>query len=77
MNRMFVRMSARRRGIGETLGRTLIEAARDAGFKEMILSALDSHHESLPLYEKLGFTYEVRESESGNPEREHNMRLSL
>jgi len=77
MNRMFVRASARRNGVGVALGQRLIKVAKSAGYKEMILSALDNHHESLPLYEKLGFRYEERAPDSGNAERELNMRLVL
>lgn len=77
MNRMFVRASARRKGAGVALGWALMDAARAAGYKEMILAALDRHDEALPLYEKLGFEYELRESESGNIAREKHMRLRL
>ena len=77
MNRMFVRADMRRKGVGEALGHALIKAAREAGYSQMLLAALDKHHEALPLYEKLGFTYETRESESGNLERERHMRCLL
>lgn len=77
MNRMFVRASARRNGVGQALGHRLIECAREMGYKRMILSALDRHEEALPLYRKLGFVHEDRETDTSSAEREVCMALDL
>jgi len=56
MNRMFVRASARGRGVARALCLRLIERAREIGYVTMHLTALDHHHEALTLYGTLGFT---------------------
>lgn len=55
MNRMFVRPSARGRGVGRALCDRLIAEARTLGYSELRLGALDRHVEALPLYRSLGF----------------------
>jgi GNAT superfamily N-acetyltransferase len=63
MNRMFVRSSARRQGVAQALTNRMFTRAKDLGYQRMILSALDKHHEAIPLYRKLGFTDDDRPSE--------------
>jgi GNAT superfamily N-acetyltransferase len=73
MNRMFVRNSARRQGVAQALVDQLFINARKMGYKRMILSALDKHYESLPLYRKMGFEDDDRPADSGDDEHEVRM----
>jgi ribosomal protein S18 acetylase RimI-like enzyme len=45
----------RRRGIGERLARALLENARAAGAREMVLEVIVENAPAIALYEKLGF----------------------
>jgi GNAT superfamily N-acetyltransferase len=47
--------SARGRGIGELLTRTLVDRARAAGAREMVLEVIVENAPALALYEKLGW----------------------
>jgi ribosomal protein S18 acetylase RimI-like enzyme len=47
--------SARRRGIGERLTRALLDRAREAGAREMVLEVIVQNEPAIALYEKLGF----------------------
>ena len=47
--------SARRRGIGELLTRRLLDQAREAGGREMVLEVIVENAPAIALYEKLGF----------------------
>ena len=47
--------SHRRRGIGEELSRGLLDQARAAGAKEMVLEVILANEPAIALYEKLGF----------------------
>jgi ribosomal protein S18 acetylase RimI-like enzyme len=47
--------SHRRRGIGEELSRALLDQARAAGAREMVLEVIDANAPAIALYEKLGF----------------------
>lgn len=78
MNRMFVRASARGHGVARALTARLIERARDLGYRSMVLSALDKHHEAITLYRSLGFQDDERrpDTEAG-ADREVLMRLAL
>ncbi len=68
MNRMYVRASARGQRVGETLTEYLFAAAREKGYKRMVLNALSRHHEALPLYYKMGFTIDDRPPETNDPD---------
>ena len=48
--------SARGRGIGELLTRTLLDRARAAGGREMVLEVIVENAPAVSLYEKLGWT---------------------
>jgi GNAT superfamily N-acetyltransferase len=78
MNRMFVRSQARGHGAGRALCSRLIERARELGYHEMVLSALNRHHEAIRLYHSLGFeTVERAPETSGAANHEVPMRLAL
>jgi hypothetical protein len=47
--------TARRRGIGEQLTRALLDQARDAGARRMLLEVIVENEPAIALYEKLGF----------------------
>lgn len=64
MNRLFVRATARRKGVGRALCTRLMERARELGYGAMVLSALDRHEEALPLYRSLGFEPDARAPET-------------
>lgn len=55
MNRMYVRDSARGRGVARALCEQLMDVARGMGFREMRLEALNEDIPALPLYRTLGF----------------------
>jgi GNAT superfamily N-acetyltransferase len=55
MKRLFVRPSYRRCGIGRRLLRAVIEAAKDAGYTDMVLDTLTSLGPAMRLYERIGF----------------------
>ena len=55
LNRMYVVRAARGRGIGRRLCETLLERARELGYREVRLDALNERVEALPLYRALGF----------------------
>ncbi len=77
MNRMYVRESVRGRGVGRALANRLIEEARSIGYKKMILSALDRHHEALPLYRSLGFVDDSQRPPDSGDEREVRLKMDL
>jgi GNAT superfamily N-acetyltransferase len=55
LNRMYVARSARGLGIGRGLCERLIARARELGYREVRLDALNERVEAVPLYRKLGF----------------------
>ena len=63
MNRMWVRPEGRGKGIGRALIVRLCDRAREMGFSEMKLEALDERIPAVPLYEKVGFRTDPDRSE--------------
>ena len=55
LNRMYVVRAARGLGIGRGLCEQLIGRARELGYREIRLDALNAQVEALPLYRSLGF----------------------
>jgi len=55
LSRLVVDVNARNHGIGYKLGRSLIEKARERGFKRIILEGNTNMTASIALYRKLGF----------------------
>lgn len=78
MNRMFVRASARGRGIGRLLGCAAIDAARALDYRWLRLGALYRHVEALPLYESLGYErYDGAGDRNAGDDRVIHMRMAL
>jgi GNAT superfamily N-acetyltransferase len=55
LNRMYVAREARGHGVGRGLCEGLIARARELGYREIRLDALNERVEAVPLYRKLGF----------------------
>ena len=56
MKRMFVDEEFHGRGVGLELGRAVIERAREAGYRRMLLDTGPAQREAQGLYRKLGFS---------------------
>ena len=73
MNRMFVRPSARGHGVGRALVGALLDAARDLGYKRMMLAGGTRHTEALALYRSFGFVHDPSLPDTGSGDYEVRM----
>ncbi len=77
MNRMFVRDSARGKGIGRALVAELLQTAAALGYRRMLLAAGPRHTEALRLYAGFGFVQDDNLPDTGAGEIEVRMVRAL
>ncbi len=73
MNRMFVRPTARGHGVGRALVTELLVAARELGYRRMMLVAGGLHTEALALYRSFGFVDDQSLPDTGAGDTEVRM----
>ncbi|HEY8041958.1 MAG TPA: GNAT family N-acetyltransferase [Polyangiaceae bacterium] len=64
IKRMWVAPQARRHGYGRQLLEAIESAAREAGFRRIVLDTLDSHTEAMKLYDSSGYQRVPRYNEN-------------
>ena len=70
---MFVRPAARGHSVGRALVGALLDAARDLGYKRMMLAGGTRHTEALALYRSLGFVHDPSLPDTGSGDVEVRM----
>lgn len=55
MKRLYVRPAFRRTGVGMSLGKIVVDKAKELGYRELLLDSLPSMESAVQLYNALGF----------------------
>ncbi len=56
MKRLYLQQSARGQGHGKLLVQAILDRAKQAGYRQMVLDTLDDMQDALRLYERMGFS---------------------
>ena len=67
MKRIYVRPEARGRGLGRAIVDSTIQAARDMGWRMLLVNVIRGNDEMLRVFEKIGFRYIDRYPECSDP----------
>lgn len=68
LKRLYVRPQAQGRGLGRALVEARIAAARQMGWRKLLVNALKGNSDMLKIYEKMGFQHIDRYPECTDPE---------